>query len=64
MDQIIKNLTTIENIFIVLVMKIYSQSVLMTTNYFVKFTSYGLLTSDILLYGVLHTTKRADKRKF
>ena len=35
----------------------------MTTNYFVKFTSYGLLTSDILLYCILHSHQRVRWRK-
>ena len=35
----------------------------MTTNYFVKFTSNGLLTSDILLYCILHSHQRVRWRK-
>ena len=45
------------------VLKRYSQSVLIATNYFVKFTSYGLLTSDILLYCILHSHKQVRWRK-
>ena len=36
----------------------------MATNYFVKFTSYGLLTSDILLYWTLHKESKQQISEF